>query len=107
MSQETVVPLAAVFIAPPPFFVNRYLRPSVRLRLPARALPPAYWRRTGPGRRGQIAVKVLLAAMLIDTLHAALEDVEIALDRVSSASPLTYDPPDRRGTGVAYRHFLP
>src|SRR5262245_33091044 len=30
----------------------------------------------------QIAVKVLLAAMLVDALHAALEDREITLDRV-------------------------
>lgn len=32
----------------------------------------------------KIAVKVLLAAMLIDALHAALEDAEIALNRVGA-----------------------
>lgn len=32
---------------------------------------------------GKIAVKVLLAAVLVRALHAALEDAEIAFDRVS------------------------
>ena len=31
---------------------------------------------------GQVAVQVLLRAMLIDALHAALEDAEVALDRI-------------------------
>ena len=31
---------------------------------------------------GKVAMQVLLAAMLIDALHAALEETEIAFDRV-------------------------
>ena len=32
---------------------------------------------------GKVAVQVLFAAMLVDTLHAALEDAEITFNRVA------------------------
>lgn len=44
---------------------------------------------------GKVAMQMLLTAVLIDALHAALEDAEVALDRVGvivRSSRLKYSP---------------